>query len=321
MKKIFLALLVSSFAFSVFAVEPEMLESIESKLILMNAGSFEMGSKEFEKNETPVRTISLKSFYILNTEVTQEEYKAVIDHNYSNNKGEKLPVEEVSWYDAVIFCNKLSVASGLNPVYSLNGNTNADEWGDIPRMESSQELKDLWKSIVCDFNANGYRLPTEAEWEYAAGGNSEIDFASTAWYKANSDEITHAVAEQSANKNGLYDMNGNVWEWCQDWYSWYTHADGVNDVDNSGRKIRRGGSVLSDEVFCRNANRASSVPELRGIDLGFRVVRANFNSEENLASSAKESNSLSETENVNEAINLESSGTFSDEVEFFDDAK
>ncbi len=321
MKKIFLALLVSSFAFSVFAVEPEMLESIESKLILMNAGSFEMGSKEFEKNETPVRTISLKSFYILNTEVTQEEYKAVIEHNYSNNKGEKLPVEEVSWYDAVIFCNKLSVASGLNPVYSLNGNTNADEWGDVPRMESSQELKDLWKSIVCDFNANGYRLPTETEWEYAAGGNSEIDFATTSWYKANSEEITHAVAEQSANKNGLYDMNGNVWEWCQDWYSWYTHADGVNDVDNSGRKIRRGGSVLSDEVFCRNANRASSVPELRGIDLGFRVVRANFDSEENLVSSAKESNSLSETGNVNEAINLESSGTFSDEVEFFDDAK
>lgn len=321
MKKIFLALLVSSFAFSVFAVEPEMLESIESKLILMNAGSFEMGSKEFEKNETPVRTISLKSFYILNTEVTQEEYKAVIGHNYSNNKGEKLPVEEVSWYDAVIFCNKLSVASGLNPVYSLNGNTNADEWGDVPRMESSQELKDLWKSIVCDFNANGYRLPTEAEWEYAAGGNSEIDFTTTSWYKANSEEITHAVAEQSANENGLYDMNGNVWEWCQDWYSWYTHADGVNDVDNSGRKIRRGGSVLSDEVFCRNANRASSVPELRGIDLGFRVVRANFDSEENLVSSDKESNSLSETGNVNEAINLESSGTFSDEVEFFDDAK
>lgn len=319
MKKIFLPLLALSLTFSVFAIEPEMLESINSKMILMDAGSFEMGSNDFEKNETPVHTVELKSFYILNTEVTQEEYKAVIGHNFSNNKGEKLPVEEVSWYDAVIFCNKLSLASGLNPVYSLNGNTNVDEWGDVPRIDASQEAKDLWNSIVCDFNANGYRLPTEAEWEYAAGGNSLVDLATSAWYKANSEEITHAVGEQSANKNGLYDMNGNVWEWCQDWYSWYTHADGVNDVDNSGRKIRRGGSILSDEVFCRNANRASSVPELRGIDLGFRVVRANIDSEENVLVPTSEE-SL-ESENLNEAILLESNDTLSDEVEFFDEAK
>ncbi len=321
MKKIFLASLVAFMSFAVFAADPELIENINSKLVLIKGGSFEMGSEGFEKNETPIHTVNLNSYYILNTEITQEEYRAVTGHNFSNNKGAKLPVEEVSWYDAVVFCNMLSDACDLNPAYSLNGSKNVADWGSVPRIDSTSEEKTLWNSIECDFSADGYRLPTEAEWEYAAGASEAPDFATTSWYKENSGALTHAVAEQSPNKNGLYDMNGNVWEWCQDWYGWYAHADGVKDVDNSGRKIRRGGSVLSDEVFCRNANRASSVPELRGVDLGFRIVKAYVENPESEAAS-----SVEVTENVvaaeeesaetnNDAILLEedTSEIFSDE--------
>lgn len=253
------------------AFAQDFVSEFNSKMVLLPAAEFEMGSEGYESNETPIHTVQLNSFYILSTEVSQKMYKTVVPHNFSNNKGDLLPVEEVSWYDAVIFCNKLSVMAGYTPCYSLNGNTNVDEWGEVPRIDSTEEEKLLWNSIVCDFTANGYRLPTEAEWEYAA--SDEAILADCAWFKENSEELTHEVATKSPNVNSLYDMNGNVWEWCQDWYGWYKTADGVNDVDGTGRKIRRGGSILSDAVFCRKSNRASSVPELRGIDLGFRVVR------------------------------------------------
>ena len=231
---------------SLFAVDSNFLNDFEKKLVKINGTEFVMGSADFEKNEAPAHKVNVSSFLIHNTEITQAEYKAIVNHNFSYNKGDALPVEEVSWYDAVVFCNLLSAASNLEPCYSLNGSVNVEEWGEVPRITASEEEKNKWNSIVCNFDAAGYRLPTEAEWELSAASYTKAD--DSMWFALNSEKVTHQVATKAANANGLFDMNGNVWEWCQDWYGWYKTADGVNDVDKTGRKIRRGGSVLGFRV-------------------------------------------------------------------------
>lgn len=274
-------------ACSVFA-QSNIAEKISSDMVAVEGGTFQMGSRDNENNETPVHEVKINDFSILNTEVTQTQYKAVIGVNYSHFKGAERPVEEVSWYDAIVFCNKLSAMAGLTPVYSLDGETDPDKWGDIPRMDSADEDKARWNTITWNTSADGYRLPTEAEWEYAAIGGlygspenlysgSNI-ISDVAWNADNPDGETHDVATKAPNSLGLFDMSGNVWEWVWDWYGNYHLADNDNPLgakaDVTGRKMRRGGSINSDAVFCRNANRASSVPELRGVDLGFRVVRS-----------------------------------------------
>ncbi|MBQ1661609.1 MAG: SUMF1/EgtB/PvdO family nonheme iron enzyme, partial [Treponema sp.] len=153
--------------------------------------------------------------------------------------------------------------------------------------DAKDEDKARWNSITWNEDADGYRLPTEAEWEFAAkGGIKEEEdpiysgsdvITDVAWNADTPDGETHDVAGKLPNALGLYDMSGNVWEWVWDWYGNYHTVDNSNpkgaEADVTGRKMRRGGSIKSDAVFCRNANRASSVPELRGVDLGFRIVR------------------------------------------------
>ena len=289
MKIKLLAALTGGFllAGAAFAQDSDIVASIEADMVAVEGSTFSMGSFGNETNETPVHEVSLDDFYMLSTEVTQSQYKAVMGVNFSRFRGADRPVEEVSWYDAVVFCNKLSMLAGYVPVYSLDGSTNPDEWGDIPRIDAKDEDKARWNSITWNEDADGYRLPTEAEWEFAAkGGIKEEEdpiysgsdvITDVAWNADTPDGETHDVAGKLPNALGLYDMSGNVWEWVWDWYGNYHTVDNSNpkgaEADVTGRKMRRGGSIKSDAVFCRNANRASSVPELRGVDLGFRIVR------------------------------------------------
>ena len=289
LRKFVSIILAASIACFAFAQEDDVTEIIDNDMVAVEGGSFLMGSRDNENNETPVHEVTLYDFYILATEVTQAEYKAVIGSNFAHFKGDERPMEEVSWYDAIIFCNKLSIMSGLTPAYSLDGETDPDKWGDIPRIDAEKEDKDRWNAIEWDQAADGYRLPTEAEWEYAARGGASANetlysgsnvIVDVAWNADTAEGATHEVALKTPNALGLFDMSGNVWEWCWDWYGNYHISDNENptgaDAELTGRKMRRGGSINSDAVFCRNANRASSVPELRGVDLGFRVVRSIF---------------------------------------------
>nr|WP_294424678.1 formylglycine-generating enzyme family protein [uncultured Treponema sp.] len=173
------------------------------------------------------------------TEVTQELYKSVMGENPSNFKGEKnLPVERVSWYDAIVFCNRLSVKEGLKPVYSIDGVTNVSMWGYVPHKENS-----ISKEIKWDEKANGYRLPTVEEWRYAAKGGQEFKYSGSdnldevGWYRENSGGKIHPVAQKKPNGYGLYDMNGNVLEWCWDsspsysYSRYYCGGSWFNDAD------------------------------------------------------------------------------------------
>ncbi len=262
-------------------------KNVDSKMVYVSGGTFLMGAKNQEANEKPVHNVSLDSFYISSTEVTQAEYFSVMNENFSQSLGDGRPVEEVSWYDAIVFCNRLSILNELEPVYALNGETDPEKWGSVPRLNSDESIKSEWKKISWNKNANGYRLPTEAEWEYASREASfdegkifsgSDDLKSVAWTQENSGGKSHDCGTKNPNRLGLFDMNGNVWEWCWDWYGRYkengvSNPDGMNE-NASGRKVRKGGSFKSEEIFCRNTNRASSYPEIRGRDLGFRIARS-----------------------------------------------
>lgn len=192
--------------------------------------------------------VKIKPFLLAKYLVTQELYAQIQHESPSNFKGSRLPVESVSWKDAVLFCNNLSAKMELEPVYIFS--TTSEE-------------------IFFDPMANGYRLPNEAEWEYACKAGStgirydEID--NIAWYKNNSNKSTHAVGLKAPNSWGLYDMLGNVWEWCSDIYD--------ETVYGSYRLIR-GGGWCDEERGCMATNRRRGHPHSFKIDdLGFRIAR------------------------------------------------
>lgn len=246
--------------------------SSDSDFVRVSSGTFDMGVGSGKSNE---RRVTVSSFYICNHEVTQIEYAAIMESAPSHFQGNNLPVEQVSWYDAIEYCNKLSVLQKLTPCYSLNGDTDTSKWG-------AKHVD--WNSVVCNFDANGYRLPTEAEWEYAARGGSKNSSAMysgnntigvVAWYQANSSNMTHIVKTKGANELGLYDMSGNVKEWCWDCFVDYDSSNLIDPVGsdlNPRRRVIRGGgwSGVSEEIV---SYRDSDMPGVTNNALGFRVVR------------------------------------------------
>lgn len=225
-------------------------------------------------------------------EVTQSEYEkyCVYGGNYKPSgdyvgKGvNKYPAYYVSWYDAIVYCNKRSIAEGFVPCYRLKGSTNPDDWGAIP--SHSWEAEGSWDEVTCDFAANGYRLPTEAEWEYLARGGNLTNSGQTkysgsntiddvAWFSENSDKI-QKVQKKAANALGLYDMSGNIAEWCWDWYSETITMTTPSTGPSSGSlRVFRGGGWYSVPSNCTVAIRDDGYsPTDRSIYRGFRVVRS-----------------------------------------------
>lgn len=249
------------------------------EMIAIPAGTFRMGNTGSwiaSIAEGPAHDVTItKSFLIGKFEVTQKQYFEIMGENPSYYKGDDLPVETISWIKATEFCNLLSAKEGLQPCYS----------GKAPK-------------IMCDWNANGYRLPTEAEWEIACKAGTTTDLYNgkevtvdqcvpldenvdeIAWFCANGEDITHIVGLKKPNAFGLYDMNGNVWEWCWDWfvinnsaYKGEAETDPIGANAGDGR-IFRGGSFRAFASYQRSSYRTFGNPSLPGRkDIGFRVVR------------------------------------------------
>ena len=214
---------------------------VEGGTFTMGATS-EQGTSDPWDDEYPTHSVTLSTFSIGETEVTQELWKAVMGSNPSYFSGTNLPVEYVSWNDCQTFITKLNQLTGKN-----------------------------------------FRLPTEAEWEYAArGGNKSKGYkyagsnnlSDVAWYSDNSSSKTHPVKQKQANELGLYDMSGNVWEWCQDWFGNYSSGSQTNPSGPStgSYRVYRGGSWSINARYCRVSYRNHSAPTLCSHNLGLRLA-------------------------------------------------
>jgi sulfatase modifying factor 1 len=278
-------------------------------MVTVPAGSFQR-----DATATNISTITT-AFRMSEKEITMEQFVAVTglaNPSYSFTTVINGPVQTANWYHALVFCNKLSMAEGLTPVYTISGSTVPDAWDGttdgtitVPLVSDS-----TWDAANANWSANGYRLPTEMEWMWAAmGATSGSGYASPiyltgygklfagsnatnaagdngsnaigdyAWYQVNSSLTTHPVGTTgNANELGLYDMSGNVWEWCWDWYGTYPtgtitsdSADGRGAASGSDR-VGRGGSWADISMFTV-AFRGICTPNRQDAILGFRVVR------------------------------------------------
>jgi formylglycine-generating enzyme required for sulfatase activity len=237
-------------------------------MVLLPAGWFMMGSNGGQDDEKPVHKVWINSFLIDKCEVTQKHFEQLMKKNYSHFKGSEHPTEQLAWGDAAKYCNARSRAEGLKPCY--------DE-----------------QTGACDFTANGYRLPTEAEWEYAcrAGSKSDFQFGNDknklrnyAWFAENSVGKSHPVGRKKPNRWGIYDMHGNVAEWCNDVYEKTYYAEAAENSPRGPTEVAtskfvvRGGSWNSSASACRSAYRDSETPGqpdgcFARDDIGFRCVR------------------------------------------------
>jgi len=260
-------------------------ENPVTNMIFVDWGGFLMGSEysgiwgdNGSNLEKPIHMVTVSPFYISKFEVTQKEWFDIMGTTLQqqrdiNNEsmdlygeGDDYPMYYVNWYEAVEYCNKLSLKEGLKPAYTINK-----------------------RDVKWDRNANGYRLPTEAEWEFAASGGNILPgkrreqyiysgsntVDDVAWYLNNSNKTTHEVGKKSPNTLGIYDMSGNVSEWCWDLYESYSSESQINPQGASLGNIHiyRGGSWDSDSYNMRYTYRYRAYPYERNRNVGFRVVR------------------------------------------------
>jgi formylglycine-generating enzyme required for sulfatase activity len=231
------------------------------EMVLILGGEFIMGDDTGDADEKPAHVVKITHFYMDTREVTQKAYESLMEKNPSKFKGPDLPVEQVDWYHAVLYCNMRSLKENLKACYDA-------------------------KTLACDFSANGYRLPTEAEWEYACRAGAKTKYAyggdasklqTYAWFKGNAGQKTHPVAQKQPNAWGLYDMHGNVWEWCQDAFEQdYTKHPGTQAAITStaadASYVYRGGCWRSGPEECRSAVRFAGPGDLRSDVMGFRIA-------------------------------------------------
>jgi len=234
-------------------------DPIEVEMVRVPAGSFLMGDEE----DSPIHRVDItRAFMIGAVPVTQELYRAVTGEAPSPVEGNESPVENVSWFDAVRFCNELSFGLNLDPAYKIEGD-----------------------SLEWDRESPGFRLPTEAEWEYSCRAGSTSRFACSdlesslegmAWYRKNSGDQTHSVSRKEPNAWGIFDMHGNVWEWVWDWYAQYSGVQASEPVGpkTGSSRVLRGGSWRSTARYCRSAYRGDYKPGYRASYLGFRLSRS-----------------------------------------------
>ena len=226
---------------------PITVNGVTFNMVYVDGGTFMMGAtseqgSDAHKDEKPAHSVTLSSYYIGQTEVTQALWKEVMGRNPSIFKGDTNPVEYVSWNDCQTFIQKLNKRTGKT-----------------------------------------FRLPTEAEWEYAARGGKKSrgykysggnDIGTVAWYGSNSGDKTHAVGTKAPNELGIYDMSGNVWEWCSDWKGDYSSSAQTNPTgaESGSRRVNRGGSWYNAARFCRSSKRTVYTPSYDGICFGLRLV-------------------------------------------------
>jgi formylglycine-generating enzyme required for sulfatase activity len=219
-------------------------ESVDDEMVAVPAGRVTLSDRRTQRSWA----VEVASFRMSAFPVTQEWYARVTGERPSTARGGRLPVEGVSWWDAVRFCNALSRREGLTPAYEVGPGTGEAEW---------------------DTAADGYRLPTEAEWEHACRAGSTGPrygpLEEIAWYRGNSDDRVRPVGGRQSNAWGLYDMLGNVWDWCWDLY----------DAEVYGTyRVLRGGGWSDEHWSCRASVRRRSHPTFRIDDVGFRVARS-----------------------------------------------
>jgi len=233
---------------------------VPENMVFVQGGTFQMGDTfgGGSSDQRPIHQVAVSSFYLGTNAVTQGEWREVMGANPSYFKADELPVVNVSWLEAVQYCNKLSARKGLEPCYEFNG-----------------------ANVLCDFSRNGFRLPTEAEWEFAARGGTRskgFKYSGAAkpdgvgWFASNSEGAPHPVGQKQPNELGLFDMTGNVWQWCWDRYAAYpagpqTDPQGASSGDN---RVLRGGSWNSSDWSIAHRNESWAVGSAN--DEGFRVA-------------------------------------------------